>query len=730
MNNKKSSNNTAYIKSVKIVNVEKRYQPGGKHYVYVIEVNWSNSENLFTIYRRYNQFFDLQCRILNLLAATGLRSNHRIPYLPGKIILGRSQIHQIATERKTTLDEYCQKLFSLPERITRSRPILEFFRPSKTDEEKPIQLNVDESKLIRKSSIDISNLTKSVTFRCIQDFNADDKNEMSLKQNDIVEVLDNTDNGWWLVNKGNQKGYVPATFLETTELNHATKYIINKTCEADPDESRLTRSSSIDISNLTKLVTFRCIQDFNADDKNEMSLKQNDIVEVLDNTDNGWWLVNKGNQKGYVPATFLETTELNHATKYIINKTCEADPDESRLTRSSSIDISNLTKLVTFRCIQDFNADDKNEMSLKQNDIVEVLDNTDNGWWLVNKGNQKGYVPATFLVPTELHQDNHQEESFNKSISSWWLVNKGNQKGYVPATFLVPTELHQDNHQEESFNKSIITKYVVNESYDAIMTDEISLLKDSCVIVIEKSLLGWWRVEFNNNTGLFPSAYLTPWEMLHTSENSTTNTSAVNAKIKELDDSDDSDWDDDDDDYEYSKEPNNDAKFELYYAHSDYSGNTEDFLSFRRGDCIEIRDKTCGGWWYGRRVNSEQILTWIPGNHLQKEPILNETSDDRNDPPSIHSECDSNISDIPLDVSANKQEEKILADIEDQSLESPLLTEVVYAEVIQTPQIVEPEKVHNKSPVSIPAFQKNNNDKDTKPKAVKELVKLYNQLIV
>ncbi|CAF4083132.1 unnamed protein product [Rotaria magnacalcarata] len=529
MNNKKSSNNTAYIKSVKIVNVEKRYQPGGKHYVYVIEVNWSNSENLFTIYRRYNQFFDLQCRILNLLAATGLRSNHRIPYLPGKIILGRSQIHQIATERKTTLDEYCQKLFSLPERITRSRPILEFFRPSKTDEEKPIQLNVDESKLIRKSSIDISNLTKSVTFRCIQDFNADDKNEMSLKQNDIVEVLDNTDN------------------------------------------------------------------------------------------------------------------------------------------------------------------DDKNEMSLKQNDIVEVLDNTDNGWWLVNKGNQKGYVPATFLVPTELHQDNHQEESFNKSI---------------------------------------ITKYVVNESYDAIMTDEISLLKDSCVIVIEKSLLGWWRVEFNNNTGLFPSAYLTPWEMLHTSENSTTNTSAVNAKIKELDDSDDSDWDDDDDDYEYSKEPNNDAKFELYYAHSDYSGNTEDFLSFRRGDCIEIRDKTCGGWWYGRRVNSEQILTWIPGNHLQKEPILNETSDDRNDPPSIHSECDSNISDIPLDVSANKQEEKILADIEDQSLESPLLTEVVYAEVIQTPQIVEPEKVHNKSPVSIPAFQKNNNDKDTKPKAVKELVKLYNQLIV
>ncbi|CAF3375523.1 unnamed protein product [Rotaria socialis] len=475
--------------------------------VYVIEVNWSNSENLFIIYRRYNQFFDLQCRILNLLVATGLRSNHRIPYLPGKIILGRSQIHQIAAERKTTLDEYCQKLFSLPERITRSRPILEFFRPLKTDKEKPIQLNVDESKLISKSSIDINNSTKLATFRCIQDFNADDKNEMSLKQNDIVEVLDNNDNGWW-------------------------------------------------------------------------------------------------------------------------------------------------------------------------------------------------------------------------------LVKKGNQEGYAPATFLVSTELHQNNHQEESFNKSIITKYVVNETYDAIMTDEISLLKDSCVTVIEKSVLGWWRVEFNDNSGLFPSVYLTPWDMLHTPDNPTIDTSDVTTKIKELDNSDDSDWDDDDDDYEYSKEPNNDTKFELYYAHSDYSGSTEDFLSFRRGDCIEIHDKTLGGWWHGRQVNGEKILAWIPGNHLQKEPLSNETSDDRNDPPSIHSECDSNVSDIPLDVSANKQEEKILADTEDQSLESPLLTEIAYAEVIQTPQIAELKKVHNKSPVSISAFQNNNNDKDSKPKAVKELVNLFNQLIV
>jgi hypothetical protein len=48
-----------------------------------------------------------------LFAETPSESNgnvqsRQIPFLPGKIILGRSQIRQIALERKQGLDEYCQ----------------------------------------------------------------------------------------------------------------------------------------------------------------------------------------------------------------------------------------------------------------------------------------------------------------------------------------------------------------------------------------------------------------------------------------------------------------------------------------------------------------------------------------------------------------------------------------------------------------------------------------------
>jgi hypothetical protein len=58
--------------------------------VYVIQVTWTNPENVFIIYRRYAQFFDLQCKLLDLFAEAPSPSNNyntqqrQIPFLPGR----------------------------------------------------------------------------------------------------------------------------------------------------------------------------------------------------------------------------------------------------------------------------------------------------------------------------------------------------------------------------------------------------------------------------------------------------------------------------------------------------------------------------------------------------------------------------------------------------------------------------------------------------------------------
>ena len=122
---------SSYVTAVKILDVEKRYRQGPKHYVsrirsvvqelafrcfqvYVIQVTWTQPSNTFVIYRRYAQFFDLQCKLLDLFAEAPTPTNQmksqcrQIPFLPGKIIFGRSQIREVALERKHTLNIYCQ----------------------------------------------------------------------------------------------------------------------------------------------------------------------------------------------------------------------------------------------------------------------------------------------------------------------------------------------------------------------------------------------------------------------------------------------------------------------------------------------------------------------------------------------------------------------------------------------------------------------------------------------
>jgi hypothetical protein len=73
-----------------------------------------------------------------------------------------------------------------------------------------------------------------------------------------------------------------------------------------------------------------------------------------------------------------------------------------------------------------------------------------------------------------------------------------------------------------------------------------------------------------------------------------------------------------DDDEEYHTESSNGANPEIYYAHSSFTDDTGDYLSFQRGDLIEIHDKNSSGWWFGRGMKGGHVLTWIPASYLQK----------------------------------------------------------------------------------------------------------------
>lgn len=97
------------IINVDVYDVQKRRKPS-KHYVYIIKVTWSNKK-VKVIYRRYSRFFDFQHSLLEKFPVESgqLDPNQRvIPFLPGKIYFGRSQVRDVAVKRLSHIDDYCK----------------------------------------------------------------------------------------------------------------------------------------------------------------------------------------------------------------------------------------------------------------------------------------------------------------------------------------------------------------------------------------------------------------------------------------------------------------------------------------------------------------------------------------------------------------------------------------------------------------------------------------------
>ena len=118
----------AYITSAEVLSVRERMH-SPKRYVYEVSVDWSNS-NTTTCYRGYTDFFDFQCELLCTFPFEGgaVKGVPRtIPYLPGRKIFRRTTA-ALAEKRLPQINDYVRGLVAMPENVSRSHPVLKFFR--------------------------------------------------------------------------------------------------------------------------------------------------------------------------------------------------------------------------------------------------------------------------------------------------------------------------------------------------------------------------------------------------------------------------------------------------------------------------------------------------------------------------------------------------------------------------------------------------------------------------
>ena len=123
-----------HVVSAKVLSLAERADKRAK-YVYEIETKWSDG-SARRCFREYHDFFNFQCSLLNKYpeeAGMVKGSSRTVPYLPGRQIFRRNT-KSLALERLPKLDQYTQDIAALPEKISCSKEVYQFFNDNASKE--------------------------------------------------------------------------------------------------------------------------------------------------------------------------------------------------------------------------------------------------------------------------------------------------------------------------------------------------------------------------------------------------------------------------------------------------------------------------------------------------------------------------------------------------------------------------------------------------------------------
>ncbi|CAK6980324.1 neutrophil cytosol factor 1 [Scomber scombrus] len=278
-----------YVRHVELLGFEKRFFPS-QHYVYMLMVKWSDlTEKL--IYRTYPEMHSFHKSLKEMFPIESGKIEKKdriIPSLPAPRWLDS----QKSTEnRQSTLSGYCHSLINLPPHISRCKLLTSFFQVRPEDENPPApntlkrnETFVVSRELARGNASVISGPIILDTYRVIADYTKTTKHEITLHTDDLVEIVEKNQNGWWFCQCENKRGWIPASYLEPLDAPEESE-------DADPNyEGELYTTCTA----------------YKAEQSDEISLEPGQTIEVIHKLLDGWWVVRKGDETGHFPSMFLQ----------------------------------------------------------------------------------------------------------------------------------------------------------------------------------------------------------------------------------------------------------------------------------------------------------------------------------------------------------------------------------------------------------------------------------------
>nr|XP_056722510.1 NADPH oxidase organizer 1 [Euleptes europaea] len=303
----------------------------GKQKTYMLSVSWSDQNNIL-IYRTFEEFKKLHKELKRKFPIeSGLlkKSDRTIP----KFKAARSRLRKDwnlgrSLDRLKLLEVYCAELLKAKPKISQGEDVTHFFEAQSQDLDPSFPENSiiilpsemgQRKKETRKPSIPtITQPVISQSYRCIEDFETKDTKNRPFRatKEETLEVLMKDSTGWWLVeNDQKQIAWFPAPYLEERE----DASVVRETNEEGKLLYYITRS-------------------YKAKNQDEHSVNVGVVVEVLEKSDNGWWLVWYNGRMGYIPSMFLRPYKNPHSKFLALagsSGLCISTPNLSEVTTLS-----------------------------------------------------------------------------------------------------------------------------------------------------------------------------------------------------------------------------------------------------------------------------------------------------------------------------------------------------------------------------------------------------------
>ncbi|XP_073498829.1 GRB2-related adapter protein 2 isoform X2 [Phyllobates terribilis] len=220
--------------------------------------------------------------------------------------------------------------------------------------------------------------------RALYEFNASGEDELSFKKGDILKILGADDN-WFKAELRGNEGYVPKNYVEMQSPRH----------EVDVQHFKVIRDKSGNYSlwsekfkSLNKLVEYY---------RNVSISRQNQVILQVEGYPQPQTTRTPNPVRSFGPSG---GDHADPSAKRCMQNAREQFEQNNCAMRAESQIASSPPprRLRRVKALYDFKALESDELSFETNDIIEVLESSNDSWWLGKLGNRTGLFPTNYVA--------------------------------------------------------------------------------------------------------------------------------------------------------------------------------------------------------------------------------------------------------------------------------------------------------------------------------------------